>query len=551
MKDWTVVTKGVLYHRRANMYAFLFHTDKRVIMLRNAVPHLVWRKACGVYMVLLPCQDDTIRLLENMGLPVAGLEPYRRQYRTPLAEGRYQPMAHQVTTAAFCAVHHRGYVTSTMRTGKTFSMIACLDYLQRVARVPGAALIVATVSNLTGVWYNSLCSTLPDKKVVVVHGGTGKADRLRRLRTPADYYVINYDGVKMVKDELMAMTASGRITRVVVDELTHYANISSARWKAMNAVLNSGKGVPYVWGLTGSPGDNPIAIFGMCKLINPQQLPCQKLGTWRDMTQYKFGPEAWQWRNKPECAQLIYSAMQPNIRFDKADIMDLPPIVRQLRDCELSSEQEAAYKQLKDEMMTILESGETIEAVHKASLAGKLFQVALGTAISGDRHVQLDNKKRVDTVVECIKEASQKVVIFCSYTGVTDRLCQQLTERGYSCEIVDGRITGKKRTKIFSDFQNAKDPHILICHPQTTAFGVELAAADTMIFNGPPLSGEVIYAQALERLSSLKQQARQIAIIQIAATREERNFFSGLDNGTKASMLINNMFAELTQKQHV
>lgn len=498
----------------------------------------------------LPCTEDAVRLLGNLGLPTRGIEPYLVHYDTPKAEGQYAPMAHQVSTAAFCSVHKRGYVTSTMRTGKTFSMIACMDYLQRSGQAQGAALIVATVSNLTGVWQHSLRTTLPHKTTVVVHGGTGKADRLRKLSQPADFYVINYDGVKMVKDKLVEMVANNQIGMVVVDELTHYGNTSSARWKAMNEVINGKHPVPYAWGLTGSPGDNPIPIFGFCKLINPGRLPCQKMLSWRDLTQWKYGREAWMWKNRENCPEIIYRTMQPTIRFDKKDIMDLPPVVYQLRDCDLSSEQREAYTQVKEEMVAMLESGEVIEAVHKASVMGKLFQIAQGTAIvQGQKLVDLDNKSRLDTICECIQEASQKVVIFCAYTGVIDRLSRQLREKGYTVATVDGRVTGAKRARIFEDFQYRDDPHVLVCHPQTTAFGVELAAADTMIFNGPPLSGGFIYEQALERLSSLKQHAKQIAIVQIAATNEERKFFQGLDKGVKASELISDMFAELTKSK--
>ena len=548
-QQWLVLKPGVLFNRGLRQFAIVFRNGHRALaQIRQALPFVIMKPWRDKQLVVLPCTEDTIRLLENLNLKCDGMEPYRLLYNTPAAEGRYPPMAHQITTAAFCSIHKRAFVTSTMRTGKTFSMVACMDYLQSRGKVQGAALIIATVSNLTGVWYDCLCKTLPHRKAVVVHGGTGKKDRLKKLAEPAHYYIINYDGVKMVKDELIRMVRDKLIGMVVVDELTHYGNPQSGRWKALNAVLNGSSPVPYVWGLTGSPGDNPIPIYGFVKLINPTRMPCARLSTWRELTMIHWGRETWQWRPRPESNQIIYETMQPNIRFDKKDIMDLPPVVRQRRDCYLSGEQQNAYGTMKAEMVALLESGEMIEAVHKASLVSKLFQIALGTAIiGGGKKVQLDNTSRVDVIEECIKEASQKVVIFCAYTGVIDRLAEQLMARKYAVAIVDGRVTGKQRATIFRDFQTKKVPQILICHPQTTAFGVELSAADTMIFNGPPLSGGFVYEQALERLSSLKQQASQIAIIQIAATAEERLFFDGLDRGVKSSALVNDMFTNLTK----
>lgn len=528
--------------------------------LTGTFPYLFTQPYENSTLVVLPVHEDTLRILRNLGLPTAGMEPFYFQYLTPMIEGEYKTMAHQVASAAFMSSHPRCFNTSTMRTGKTGSTVMATDYLQSVKKVPGATLVVATVSNLTGVWGKTITLTFPHKKVVVVTGS--KAARLKKLRIPADYYIINYDGAKIVRDELIKMVDQGTINTVVLDELTHYGNTGSGRWQSMDCIIN---GTPvtdkkgrkqkptrpadHVMALTGAPGENPLPIFGFVKLVNPSRLPCERLSTWQEMTQYRFGKESWMWRNKPETPDIIFRTMQPTIRFDKKDIMDLPPVVRQTRDCELTKEQAAAYTKMREEMVALTQSGELIEAVHKASLLHKLFQISLGSVVVGPdkKIIELDNEKRLNTIVEVIEEAEQKVVIFSPYTGVINRLVKQLRDKGYTVDKVDGSVTGKKRTEIFHRFQEEKDPHILICHPETTAFGVELAAADIMIFNGPPLSGGFIYEQALERLSSLKQKAKQITVVQLVATEEERKFFAGLDRGVKASELVSDLFASFTK----
>lgn len=542
---------GVIIDREHNNY-ILKVTDTGVLeRLTKNIPYLFTQPYQDMTLAVLPVHDDSLTILRNLGFSTTGMEPLYWEYQCPLIEGEFAAMAHQVTSAAFMASFKRCFNTSTMRTGKTGSVVMCTDYLQSIKGVPGSVLVVATVSNLTGVWLHTIRTTLPHKRAVVVHGGVGKQDRLRKLRQYADYYIINYDGIKMVEDELIQMVNDKRIGIAVLDELTHYGNPKSQRFLSMYNILNGKSKVPYVYGLTGSPGENPLPIFGFVKMVNPARLPCSRLSTWQELTQFRYGRESWQWRNKADCPDIIYRTMQPNIRFDKKDIMDLPPIVRQVRDCELSKDQRAAYERMRDEMIAMTKDGEIIEAVHKASMSQKLFQIALGTAIASDKKtvIELDNKPRLKLIEELIKEAEQKVVMFCAYTGAIDHYAKQLKALGYSVGVVDGRVTGKKRDDIFQAFQNTKDPHILICHPRTTAFGVELAAADTMIFNGPPISGDFIYEQALERLSSLKQKAKQISIIQVVATEEERKFFAGLDAGVKSSELINDMFAAVTRPQ--
>ncbi|MFK3810442.1 hypothetical protein ACI1VO_26990, partial [Escherichia coli] len=90
-----------------------------------------------------------------------------------------------------------------------------------------------------------------------------------------------------------------------------------------------------------------------------------------------------------------------------------------------------------------------------------------------------------------------------------------------------------------------EDPNtyqVILCHPRTTAFGVELAAADTMVFFGPPLSGDFVYQQAIERMSSLKQKAASCQIIHLSSTWEERKLFTSIHNGVSINEAINEMF---------
>lgn len=539
---------GVVVDRTHNNYILNIKNQTVAQGIKSAIPFVRSQPYANGELLMLPVCDDTIKVLDNLGLPTNGMEPLRWQYKPPMIEGKYKPMAHQITSAAYMSVRKRCYNFSTMRTGKTGAVILCTDYLQSIKGVSGAVLVVATVSNLTGVWAHTIKTTLPSRRVVVVHSDKGLADRKAKLEIPADYYVTNYDGVKLLKNDLYQMLKDGRISIIVIDELTHYGNATSQRFKDMDTLVNARyPQEKYIYGLTGSPGSNPEPVYGFAKMVNPARLPCRKFTGWRDLTMYKYNNErAWGYGIKRGAKDLIRQTLSPAIRFDKKDIMDLPPVVRQIRDTSLTKEQTKAYTMMKDEMLAVLGSGEVVEAIHKANLTQKLFQIAAGAAISDKKEVvTLDASARLATIEEVISEAQAKTVIFCTYTGVIDKLEQDLKARNYSVAVVDGRITGNKRDKIFRAFQEGYDPKILICHPRTTAFGVELSAADTMIFNGPPLTGEFVYAQALERLSSLKQKASQVSIIQIAATREERLFFEGLDKGLSQSEVVNNLFSYL------
>ena len=67
-----------------------------------------------------------------------------------------------------------------------------------------------------------------------------------------------------------------------------------------------------------------------------------------------------------------------------------------------------------------------------------------------------------------------------------------------------------------------------MAHPQTTAYGTELAAASQLIFDGPMMSGTHTYMQGLHRLSSTRQKAGVIKVVELVSTPEESRFFDAL-----------------------
>jgi hypothetical protein len=493
-------------------------------------------------IVRLPWEDDVVRTLCANGVEGTHWYPLFRDYNPPLVEGRFVPMPHQLATAAFLAWHPRAFCTSTMRTGKTASVALALDYLR--GRSPGAALVVCPVSVMRGVWERTL---RPLMNVRVLCGT--RAQRLEALADPrAGAFVINYDGLKIIERELAAAVASGRITKAVIDELSHYGNATTQRWKAANRVFNSpARPVGRLWGLTGTPGADTLAVHGYVALVNPVKMPWQSRGKWQTAVQYKWGREAWMWKDRPEAAALVRDVMQPNIRFRKEDVLEnLPPVMRTRRDAELSPEQERMARNLRTEMCALTAGKALVTADQKSALISKLFQTAAGSVISTTGTETLDCQPRIGLILELVASTSRKTVIFCSYRGVVDGLAAALRKAGVSVMAVHGGVTGSARDRIFAAFQQEGDPRVLVAHPTTTAYGTELAAADQLILNGPPLQGAHTYMQGLERLSSAKQTSDRISIVEVAAIEEERLFFDALDARTGTAEAVASLFDRIT-----
>ena len=69
--------------------------------------------------------------------------------------------------------------------------------------------------------------------------------------------------------------------------------------------------------------------------------------------------------------------MTPAIRFAKDECLDLPDVMYQTRDVELTAQANKYYKQLKNQML-IETSGEQISAVNAAAGMNKLLQISGG-----------------------------------------------------------------------------------------------------------------------------------------------------------------------------
>lgn len=505
----------------------------------------------------------------------------------------YNPLPHQIKAAFFKATHSRAFDLSTMRTGKTGSTLLALEYLFRTHRL-SKALILAPLSCARAVWLESIAKTMPARRVVVATGT--KTQKTKALESDADIIVTNYDTIPLILSELKAgklelptyaperadaaFCPDRAMPALVIDELTHYASLHTQRTKALFA-LQAAANFGWIWGLTGTPGHDPVKAFAMSKVINPKAVSVRSSYAWREITMFHYGRESWQWAPRACAPEKIKEALSPAILFRKDEIFDLPPVVYTAREAQLTAEQRSVIRQLKADMCAIASDAagqdEEVRASTKADLVSKILQVACGalyvssdtssssTSSSSRRVLQFTQPARVKEIAELISQSDHKCVIFCSFTGRAKLLAEQLShtrdERAVDTETSGlpgcfkvARICGdtpeKERAEILKKFQ-AVPLHgdggvdVLIAHPRTTAFGVELSAADLMIFDGVPLSGDFVFGQAVERLSSLKQTSSRVTIAQVYSCPEERKIFNALIAGQQASAAVSKLFDDV------
>lgn len=441
------------------------------------------------------------------------------KYQWPAPLG-IKPFEHQKTTVEFLVSNPKAFCFNEQGTGKTASVIWATDYLMNVGAIK-RVLVVCPLSIMRSAWQQDLFSFAMHRKVAVAHHAKAEV-RKQLVLSDAEYVIVNFDGVDIVKKEII----SGKFDLIVIDEASAYKNAQTTRWKCMRDIMPSVRGL---WMLTGTPAaQSPADAYGLAKLVNPQGVP-KFFGQYRDLVMQKLG--MYKWIPRPNADKIVHKALQPAIRFEKSQCLDLPPITYSTREAPMSAQQRKYYDALKDELH-IEAAGEEISAVNAAVKINKLLQIACGAAYSNDKIVvDFDVSPRLAVVEEVISEASHKVLVFVPFSHTIALLQAHLTKKGITNEVIDGSVSVNKRTDIVTRFQNSPTTKVLIIQPQAASHGLTLTAADTIIWYAPVTSVET-YLQANARIDRPGQK-NNMTIVHIRSSPIESKLYSMLRSGIR------------------
>jgi SNF2 family DNA or RNA helicase len=305
--------------------------DNKALVLRTRDPNKyaiipksqVVNETNGIYEIAVRWGLDEVRVLRNLGVRNVP-SPITAKYDWP---GRFNPMSHQVETAAFLTMHKRAFVFSEPGTGKTLAALWTADYLMKIKRVR-RCLILCPLSIMQSAWMQDLHNSVIHRSAIVAHHQQSMR-RLEMVQGDYEFVITNYDGLNLIADEVIK---DGRFDLVIVDEANAYKNVSTKRWKSLNKIV---KPEVMLWMMTGTPAaQSPLDAYGLAKLVNPLGVP-KFFTAWRDSTMNKV--TMFKWLPKADAQDKIHQALQPAIRFTKEQCLDLPPVVTVTRDVPINN----------------------------------------------------------------------------------------------------------------------------------------------------------------------------------------------------------------------
>lgn len=503
----------------------------------QAIPEA--RQINGSYFAV-PRTLRNSQILRYFNYPVV---PVMDGYDWPCAPG-IKPYESQKVASNFAILHRRCFNLSDMGVGKTLATLWAADWLMnQYPKGECRALIVAPLSTLQRVWGDAIGKNFLGRRTFeILHGSAEK--RLSSLTKPADFYIINPDGVgvgahtrkRFELDGFSAQLASrGDIRLTVIDEASAYKDASTKRHRIARLVFGT---KPYLWLLSGTPTPNaPTDAHGLAKLVNNAW--GKSFRTVRSETMIQVSNFIW--KPQKDGYEKARKLLTPSIRFDIQEVWDGPEMTTQQREVPLTDQQKKLMADLKRDLQVMVKQGSPITAANEAAARQKFLQISMGAIYDQHHKVHLiDAKPRIAELREVLEQAPGKMLLFAGLTSVVELLHTELGPQkdkagklihpGWTRAIVNGNVSQKERSRIFQAFQTEPDPRLLIADPGTMAHGLDLFAAQTVIWYGPTDKTE-LYLQANKR-AHRPGQKHPVTVVQIVSNKLEIEIFRRLETNT-------------------
>ena len=468
----------------------------------------------------------------------------------PDGEGDQDLFPHQRAGVKFLSTAKKALLADEPGLGKTAQAIRSLKQLQSQGEQVFPSLIVCP-NTLKKNWAREFKKWWPDSGLnIQVITGTAAQRRKQFEQENVDVYIINweslrthsrlsaYGSIALAKciecgghDERTTLNKCEVHKRdlnlidfksVVADEMHRSKDPKSKQSRALWAATGDAK---VRFALTGTPiANNVLDLWAILHWIAPEEWPSKTRWIDRmvDTMLNAFGGMM-VLGVKSHMESEFQATVNPRMRrMLKANVLPwLPEMMFERRDVEMSTKQAKAYKQMRDNMIAELESGETLVAASVLTQTTRLTQFASSFAelvtdenTGEPKAILAEPSCKVDALLDDIKSGDfgEDSVAVCA---VSRQLIELLSARLTKEKIEHGLITGaqneEERQKAVDDFQSGKIKWILFT-AQAGGVGITLTAARRLVMLQRPWS-LVDHKQAIDRIHRIGSEIHDSVIV--------------------------------------
>lgn len=333
-------------------------------------------------------------------------------------------------------------------------------------------------------------SKIKPSEITILYG-----DRKKRLeqisKAKGNIFILNYEGL-LITPVFEAVQELG-IEILVCDESHKLKNHSTERTKRAIEIADKTK---FRYLLTGTPILNsPMDIFSQFRVLDGGATFGKNFYSFRATFFYDKNAHMPKQRHFPNWVVKPKSLDQMNemiyrkaMRVKKEDCLDLPPLIRQVIEVEMSEEQARLYNEMKKDFITFVQNLGNVEAV-TADLAItkglRLMQIVSGTLKTEEKSViNLKNTPKLLTLKELLEEITptSKVLVWAVFQENFNQIREVCEELKIGHVEIHGQVSHADKMHAVDKLNNDDSTRVLIGHPGSGGVGVNLVGASYSIY---------------------------------------------------------------------
>lgn len=439
-------------------------------------------------------------------------EKERKQYKLSPHLRKYQKII------VNNALNENSYgIFSDTGTGKTVMGLEIAKHYNKV-------LIVCPLSVIQTAWIEDCNKFYPNINIVSLWDKF-KKQRLKNLETKAQIYVINYEGLKLIYNEIL----DSGFDCIIIDESSKMKNHKS---QISQYLLNLSDYIPNRFVLSGCPCPNHNSeIFAQTKFINPNIFGNNYYGFLaKYFHQDMKNPHKW-YQTDEDKDRFFNKLNQQCVFLKKEDCVDLPKKTFLIRQYDLHKEQNAYYNSIIEDINNNINSWSKFQ--FKSKLI-KLREVLSGFLINENNIIDFKNNKD-NELQNIIDEIGDKpIIIWCQFIHEIEMLAKKFNGTSLTSKTPN-------RDKIISDFKNNKIK-LLFTHPKLLGMGVTFTNCNYNIYYSLSYSYEE-FKQSQDRIHRIGQENKCTYIILQAKDTIDEKIYKCLSSKKNA---VDELYNELS-----
>ena len=360
---------------------------------------------------------------------------------TPAFDKTLRP--YQREGVSFLFRNSAALLADEMGLGKTVQAIAALRLLLRKPGVDRALVVAPGSLGLS--WQREFERWAPELVVRRVVGNA--ADRYLYYVLPIGILIATYEQVSV---DAMDRVPDGTFDIVVLDEAQRIKNPASRTAFACRLLPRT-----IAWALTGTPVENSrddiVSIF---RFLRPGLV------------------------KRVDGKAAVLSRIAPHfLRRRKAEVLpDLPPIIFQDMDLELTESQRSAYDAAWDAGSKALRRGShPVPAANLLAVITELKQICNFEPVGkGSCKVAA-----LEELLESAAATDTKVLLFSQYVKTLERLSRSINSMPAS--IYSGQLSPTERDDVLTAFERERGPRALLASLRVGGVGLNIPSADLVI----------------------------------------------------------------------